>query len=135
MGREVIPMSRSIAAAVLCLTLLAACSDDKAPAGRTGSGASASVSSGADAALARSMARVIADGFQQGANGRISNTQSECLVNEIAAHVRPDTLTGIASTQPDPKSLPKDARASFGAAFDRCLSSDLAKDLKARFGV
>jgi len=117
------------------MSVLLACSDSKAPAARPGGNASASVSSGSDAALARSMARLLADGFQQGANGRISNTQSECLVNEIDAHIRPDTLTGIASNQPDPKALPKDARASFGAAFDRCLSRDLADELKARFGA
>ena len=128
-------MSRSIAAVVLCLGALAACSDDKAPAARPGGTATASVASGSDAALARSMARVLADGFQQGASGRISTAQADCLVNEIAARIRPDLLTGIASNQPDPKSLPKDARSSFGAAFDRCLSPDLAKDLKARFGA
>ena len=81
------------------------------------------------------MARVLADGFQQGANGRITSAQSDCLVNEIAAHVRPSALSSIASTEPEPKTLPSDVRAAFGAAFDRCLPADLAKRFKDGFGL
>ena len=81
------------------------------------------------------MARVLADGLVQGANGRISSSQADCLVNEIASRIRPSELTAIASDQPDPKSLAKDLRASFGAAFDRCLPHDVANQLKQQFGV
>ena len=122
-------------AVMLCLSVLAACSDDKAPAARPSSGASASVASGSDAALARSMARVLAEGLQHGSNGRISPTQADCLVNEIAARVRSDALADIASKQPEAKTLPSDVRSAFGAAFDRCLSPDLAKQYRQAFGV
>src|SRR5438552_16314888 len=117
-------MFRASIAVAMCLTLLAACSDDKAPTARSNSGASAAVASGPDAALARSMARVLADGLQQGANGRISSAQADCLVDEVASRVHADALAGIASKQPDPKALPGDIRSAFGAAFDRCLSPD-----------
>ena len=127
-------MSRWAVAVALCLTTLLACSDHKAPAAKPGV-ASGSVTAGSDAVVARSMARVLADGLQQGANGRISSTQADCLVNEIASRVHPDALTGIAADQPDPKKLPSDVRASFGAAFDRCLSPDLAKQLRNQFGL
>lgn len=128
-------MLRAPIVVVLCLSLLAACSDDKAPAARPSSGASASVASGPDAAQARSMARVLADELRQGSNGRISSAQADCLVNEIASRVRFDTLAGIASTQPDPKALSGDVRSAFGAAFDRCLSPDLAKQFRQTFGL
>ena len=128
-------MLRASIAVVVCLSVLTACSDDKAPAARPSSGASASVASGPDAALARSMARVLADGLQHGSNGRISSTQADCLVNEIAARVRSGDLAGIASNQPDPKTLPGDVRSAFGAAFDRCLSPDLAKEFRQTFGL
>lgn len=128
-------MTRTVVAVALCLTLLLACSDDhKRPATRPES-SSASVASGADAVLARSMARVLADGFQEGANGRISSPQADCLVNEIASRIPRSALAGIASDQPDPKKLSSEVRASFGAAFDRCLSPDVAKQLRQRFGV
>jgi hypothetical protein len=113
---------------------LTACTDDKAPAGRSGSGASASIASGSDATLARSMARVLVDGFREGSNGRISAQQSDCLVDEIAARVQRQTLTDIASEEPEPKTLPADVRASFAAAFDRCLPPDVARQLRAKFG-
>lgn len=132
-------MPRAVAAVVLCIAVsvafLAACTDDKAPAARPGGPASASVASGSDATLARSMARVLADGLREGANGRISPQQSDCLVDEIAARVPPRTLTDIASEEPDPKTLPAGVRTSFGAAFDRCLPHDLARQLRTRFGL
>ncbi|HEX4819232.1 MAG TPA: hypothetical protein VFV00_03425 [Acidimicrobiales bacterium] len=129
-------MLRVIAASVMCaVLLLAACSDDKKPQARPGGGASASVASGSEAAAARSMARVLADGLVQGANGSISSAQADCLVNEIASRIRPSQLTEIASDQPDPKSLTKDVRASFAAAFDRCLPKNIAKQLEQQFGV
>ena len=56
-------------------------------------------------------------------------------MNEIAARVPPSALTDIASNQPDPESLNDDVRAAFGAAFDRCLTPELAKEFKSRFGV
>jgi hypothetical protein len=120
---------------VLCVALVVACTDDKAPAARPGGSASASVASGSDATLARSMARVLADGFQEGAPGRITPAQGDCLVNEIASRVQRQTLTDIASQQPDPKTLPADVRASFAAAFDRCLSRDVATQLRKQFGL
>jgi hypothetical protein len=129
-------MSRAVAAGALCaVLLLGACSDDKKPAARPGGGASASVASGSEAVIARSMARVLADGLAQGANGRITSSQADCLVSEIAARIRPSQLTEIASDQPEPKSLAKDLRTSFGAAFDRCLPHDIAGQLKQQFGV
>jgi hypothetical protein len=129
-------MLRVIAASAACAVLLfAACSDDEKPAARPGGGASASVASGSEAAAARSMARVLADGLVQGANGHISSAQADCLVNEIASRIRPNELTEIASDQPDPKSLAKDVRESFTAAFDRCLPKDTAKQLETQFGV
>jgi len=114
---------------------LGACSDDSKPAARPGGGASASVASGSEAVAARSMARVLADGLVEGSNGRIASSQAECLANEIAARVRPNALTKIASEQPDPKSLGRDVRESFASAFDRCLPHDIANQLKQQFGV
>jgi hypothetical protein len=129
-------MHRGVLVVALSLALLGACTDDKAPANRPGSSSSSSVSSGSDQALARSMARTLADGFQQGAAGRISSTQADCLVNEITARIRTNALVSIASEQPaDPKTLPKDVRQSFGQAFDKCLSSDIAKQLRQKFGL
>jgi hypothetical protein len=81
------------------------------------------------------MARVLADGLAQGSKGRISSAQTDCLVSEIASRIRPNQLTEIASDQPDPKSLAKELRASFAAAFDRCLPHDIAGQLKQQFGV
>ena len=135
-GAKLFRMLRPVVASALCaLLLLAACSDDKKPAARPGGGASASAASGSEATVARSMARVLADGLVQGANGRISASQADCLVNEIASRVRPKTLTEIASDQPEPKSLDKDVRASFAAAFDRCLPHDIADQLKQQLGA
>jgi hypothetical protein len=128
-------MKRGVVVVVLSLAILAACSDNKPPASRPSSGSNAAVSSGSDQALAHSMARTLADGIQQGANGRVSSAQADCLVTEIAARVRADALTGISSTAPDPKTLPKDVRQAFGQAFDKCLSSDTAKQLKQEFGL
>jgi len=115
--------------------LLGACSDDKKPAARPGGDASASIASGSEAVIARSMARVLADGLVQGANGRITTSQSDCLVSEIASRIRPKELSEIASDQPDPKSLAKGVRTSFAAAFDRCLPHDIADQLKHQLGV
>jgi hypothetical protein len=129
-------MPRSVAASALCaLLLLGACSDNKQPAARPGGGTSGSVASGSEAVIARSMARVLADGLVQGASGRITSSQADCLVSEIASRIRPNQLTEIASDQPDPKSLTKDVRVSFAAAFDRCLPHDIANQLKQQFGV
>jgi len=129
-------MHRPVVASALCaLLILGACSDDKKPAARPGGGASGSVASGSEAVVARSMARVLADGLVDGANGRITAPQADCLVSEIASRIRPKQLTEIASDQPDPKSLAKDVRASFGAAFDRCLPHDVANQLKQQFGA
>jgi hypothetical protein len=129
-------MSRAVAASALCaVLLLGACSDDNQPAARPGGGASGSIASGSEAVIARSMARVLADGLVQGANGRIASSQADCLVSEIASRIRPNQLTEIASDQPDPKSLAKDLRGSFAAAFDRCLPHDIANQLKQQFGV
>jgi hypothetical protein len=119
----------------LALAILGACTDDKAPTGRSSSGSTGAVSSGSDQALARSMARILADGIQQGANGKVSSAQADCLVNEITARIPSNALTSIASTSPDPKTLPKDVRQSFGAAFDKCLSGDFADQLKQKFGL
>jgi hypothetical protein len=128
-------MRRGVVGVALSLVILFACTDDKAPKGAASSGASGTVSSGSDQALARSMARTLADGIQQGANGRVTSAQADCLVNEIAARIRTDALTSISSNDPDPKTLPKDVRQSFGAAFDKCLSKDIAKQLKQSFGL
>lgn len=119
----------------MSLAILVACTDDKAPKSLESSGASGSVSSGSDQVLARSMARTLADGIQQGANGRVTSAQADCLVGEFAARIRASALAGIASDDPDPKTLPKDVRQSFGAAFDKCLSKDLATQLKQSFGL
>jgi hypothetical protein len=129
-------MNRGVVVVALSLTLLGACTDDKTPANRPSSASSGSVSSGSDQALARSMARTLADGFQQGAAGRISSIQADCLANEITARIRTNALASIASEQPaDPKTLPSDVRQSFGQAFDKCLSSDIAKQLRQQFGL
>ncbi|HEV3225885.1 MAG TPA: hypothetical protein VGZ52_03600 [Acidimicrobiales bacterium] len=124
-----------VALGVVASLALGACSDSKAPAGRSGSGASGPVSSGSEQALARSMARTLADGIQQGAAGRVSTAQADCLVTEITNRIRVDTLTSIASTAPDPKTLPTDVRTSFGAAFDKCLPNDIAGQLRQKFGL
>lgn len=128
-------MRRGVVVVALALTIAVACTDDKAPTSRPSSGASGAVSSGSDQALARSMARTLADGIQQGAAGRVSSAQADCLVNEITAHIRTDALAGIASNSPEPKTLPKDVRQSFGQAFDKCLSGDIAEQLRQKFGV
>jgi hypothetical protein len=128
-------MKRGVVVVVLSLAILVACSDGKAPTSRSSSGSSEAVSSGSDQALARSMARTLADGIQQGAAGRVSSAQADCLVNEITARMRTDALAGISSNAPDPKTLPKDVRQSFGQAFDKCLSSDIATQLKQKFGL
>jgi hypothetical protein len=128
-------MKREVVAVALSLASLVACTDNKAPTGRPSGGASGSVISGSDQALARSLARTLADGIQQGAAGRVSSAQADCLANEITARIHPDALTGIASDAPDPKSLPKDVRQSFGQAFDKCLSSDVTKQLRTEFGL
>jgi hypothetical protein len=125
-------MHRGVVVAAMALTLLVACTDDNAPASRSSSGA---VSSGSDAALARSMARTLADGIQQGANGQVTSAQADCLADQVTAHIRTDALSSIASTSPDPKSLPKDVRQSFAEAFDACLSADVANQLKQKFGL
>jgi hypothetical protein len=125
-------MQRGVVVAVVALAMLVACTDDKPPTGRSSSSA---VSSGSDAMLARSMARTLADGIQQGANGQVSSTEADCLVDQITAHVPTDALSSISSTSPDPKTLPKDVRQSFAQAFDACLSSDVAKQLKQKFGL
>ena len=128
-------MKRGVVVVALSLAILVACTDDKPPAGRASSGSSGAVSSGSDQALARSMARTLADGIQQGAAGQVSSAQADCLVNEITARIRTDALAGISSNAPDPKTLPKDVRQSFGQAFDKCLSGDVAKQLKQEFGL
>ena len=128
-------MKRGVAVVALAVALLVACTDNKAPTSRSSSGASGAVSSGSDQALARSMARTLADGIQQGAAGQVSSAQADCLANELTTGIRTDSLASIASTSPDPKTLPKDVRQSFGQAFDRCLSGELAKQLKQKFGV
>lgn len=128
-------MKRGAVVVVLSLAILVACTDDKPPAGRASSGSSGAVSSGSDQALARSMARTLADGIQQGAAGQVSSAQADCLVNEITARIRTDALAGISSTAPDPRTLPKDVRQSFGQAFDTCLSDDVADQLKQQFGL
>jgi len=127
-------MRRGVAVVALALVLFA-CTDDDPPANRRSSGSDAAVSSGSDQALARSMARTLADGIQQGAAGRISSAQADCLVNEISARIRPSVLAGISSTAPEPKTLPKDVRESFGAAFDACLTGDVADQLREAFGL
>jgi hypothetical protein len=119
----------------LSLAILGACTDDKPPSGRASGGSSAAVSSGSDQAFARSMARILADGIQQGANGKVSSAQADCLVNEITARIQSNALASIASTSPDPKTLPKDVRQSFVQAFDKCLSGDVADQLKQKFGL
>jgi hypothetical protein len=128
-------MKRGVVLVALSLTILVACTDDKAPTSRASSGSSRAVSSGSDQALARSMARTLADGIQQGAAGRVSSAQADCLVNEITARIRTDALAGISSNAPDPKTLPRDVRQSFGQAFDQCLSGDIVNQLKQEFGV
>lgn len=135
-GAKLFRMPRAFAASVLCaLLLLGACSDDSKPAARPGGSSSASITTGSDAVIARSMARVLADGLVQGANGRITSQQADCLVNEIASRIRPSQLSAIASDQPDPKSLGKDERDAFAAAFDRCLPHDTATQLEQQFGL
>ncbi|MEY2421394.1 MAG: hypothetical protein QOI95_1461 [Acidimicrobiaceae bacterium] len=128
-------MKRGVVVVSLSLAMLLACSDDKAPATKSSSSAGGAVSSGSDQALARSMARTLADGIQQGANGQVSSAQADCLVNEITARIRTDALTSIAANAPDPKTLPKDVRQSFGQAFDKCLSGNIAGQLKQKFGL
>jgi hypothetical protein len=128
-------MRRGVVVVALSLAIVIACTDDEPPSGRSSSGSSAAVSSGSDQALARSMARTLADGIQQGAAGRISSAQADCLVNEIAARIRTDVLAGISSTAPDPKTLPKDVRQSFGQAFDKCLTGDIVDQLKEKFDL
>jgi hypothetical protein len=81
------------------------------------------------------MARTLADGIQQGAAGRVSSAQADCLVNEITARIRTSALVDISSTAPEPKTLPKDVRQSFGQAFDKCLTGDIVSQLKATFGL
>ena len=128
-------MRRGLVVVMLSLAILVACTDDKAPTGQSKSGSSGAVSSGSDQALARSMARTLADGIQQGAAGRVSSAQADCLVNELAARLRPDVLVGISSNAPDPKTLPKEVRQSFGQAFDKCLTGDIVGQLKQKFGL
>jgi hypothetical protein len=65
----------------------------------------------------------------------VSSAQADCLVKEITARIRTDALAGISSNAPDPKTLPEDVRQSFAEAFDKCLSSDIAKQLKQKFGL
>ena len=128
-------MRRGVVVVAMSLAILVACTDNKPPTGRASSSASNAVSSGSDQVLARSMARTLADGIQQGAAGRVTSAQADCLVNEISTHVDTTALTSIASGAPDPKTLPKDVRQSFGAAFDKCLSKDIATQLKKSFGL
>ena len=128
-------MRRGVAVVALVLAILVACTDDEPPANRPSSGTSSGVSSGSDQVLVRSMARTLADGIQQGAAGRVSSAQADCLVNEIAARVRPNVLAGISSTEPEPKTLPKDVRESFGEAFDACLTGDIVGELKDAFDL
>jgi hypothetical protein len=123
-----------VVALALAITTVVACTDDEAPKGVPGSGASA-ISSGSDQALARSMARTLADGIQQGAAGRVSSAQADCLVNEISARIRPNVLASISSTAPEPKTLPKDVRKAFGEAFDACLTGDIVGELRAKFDL
>jgi hypothetical protein len=124
-----------VVALSLLLSTVGACSDNKRPAGRASNGSSGTVSSGSDQVLARSMARTLADGIQQGAAGQVSSAQADCLVNEITSRVSTDALASISSNAPDPKTLPRDVRQSFGQAFDKCLSRDVAKQLRHKFGV
>jgi hypothetical protein len=81
------------------------------------------------------MARTLADGLQQGAAGRISSSEADCLANEITARIRTSSLASIASTEPDPKTLPSDIRQAFGQAFDKCLARDIANQLRQSFGL
>ena len=128
-------MRRVVAAVALFLAILVACTDDKRPASVSSNSANRAVSSGSDQALARSMARTLADGIQQGAAGRVSSAQADCLVNEITARIRTSVLADISSTAPEPKTLPKDVRQSFGQAFDKCLTGDIVGQLKDTFGL
>jgi hypothetical protein len=128
-------MGRGLVVVMLSLAILVACTDDKPPTGESKSGSSGAVSSGSDQALSRSMARTLADGIQQGAAGRVSSAQADCLVNEIAARIRTDVLVGISSNAPEPKTLPKEVRQSFGQAFDKCLTGDIVGQLKEKFGL
>jgi len=124
------------AAAVLFVAAVftaAACSDDKRPAAESSS--RSAISSGSDLALAQSMARTLADGLQQGASGRITTEQSECVVNEIVTRVSLDDLASIASEEPQPAEVSPDVRRSLAATFDRCLPSDIAKELTKRLGL
>jgi hypothetical protein len=124
-----------VVALALAITTFVACTDDEAPNGVPGSGASGAISSGSDQALARSMARTLADGIQQGAAGRVSSAQADCLVNEISARIRTNVLASISSTAPEPKTLPKDVRKAFGEAFDACLTGDIVGELKDKFDL
>ena len=128
-------MKRGVVAVALALAVVVACTDDEPPAGGSSSGSSAAVSSGSDQALARSMARTLADGIQQGAAGRVSSAQADCLVNEIATRIPVNALAAISSTAPEPKTLPKDVRQAFGEAFDNCLTGDIVDQLKETFDL
>jgi hypothetical protein len=128
-------MQRWVAAVLVVAALFgaAACSDDTRPAGPSSNGRA--VSSGSDLALAQSMARTLADGLQQGASGRITPEQAECVVNEIVARVPVDDLASIASEDPDPGDVSSNVRRSLADAFDKCLPSDVANELTKRLGL
>ena len=126
-------MRRGAVAALLTGVLLMGCTDDTPPEG--GRSSNSAVSSGSDLALTRSLAETLVDGLQQGANGKISSAEAACLVDELTIRIRPNELTNIASAAPEPSALPKNVREQFGQAFDRCLSDDIAGQLRDRFGV
>jgi hypothetical protein len=122
-----------VGVAIVFVMSTAACSDDEPPTSHASSGAP--VSSGSELSLARSLARSLVDGIQQGANGQVATTQADCLVDAIANGIRVKTLSDIASAAPEPKSLPRDVRETFGLAFDRCLPGDQARQLRSDFGL
>jgi hypothetical protein len=124
---------RVVVAAALC-ALLFACTDDKAPASRASSAAPvASLSS--DQITARSFARALADGLQEGAAGTISSGQADCLTDEIAVRIPSSTLTTIGTTHPDPLTLPQDVRTQLAEAFDVCLPRDVAAQARQKLGL
>jgi hypothetical protein len=127
-----------VAALVVALVMLGgACTDDTPPSGSQAAAtaeaspfAPPASASPADVATGRILARAFADTLQQVAPTRITPRQDDCLVDQLVAHLDLNALSGVASSAPDPITLPDGVRTALDNAFDRCLPPDIASALR-----
>ena len=97
--------------------------------------APSSTESPEDRQAARDLAQSFADALRQDDPGQLTPADVTCLVDQVTAHLDLDVLQDIASSAPDPASLPPAVKAAFLNGFDRCLPPDVVNSLRAKFGA